>query len=54
MARNFEVGKTLMNDKLQVHGVTHKVDLMSSRRAKTDFAPTTLKLVAAHMSAWLS
>ena len=54
MARNFEVGKTVMNDKLQVHSVTHKVDLKSNRHAKTFFAATTLKFVAAHMSARLN
>ena len=44
-----------MADKLKVHTVTHKVDLKSNRHhAKTFFAPTTLKFVAAHMSARLN
>ena len=40
-----------MTDKLQVHTVTHKVDLKSNRHEKTFFAATTLKFVVAHMSA---
>ena len=51
MARNFEVGKTVTTDKLQVLTVTHKVDLKSNCHAKTLFAATALKFVAAHMSA---
>ena len=43
-----------MADKLQVHTVTRKVDLKSNRHAKTFFAATTLKFVAAHMSARLN
>ena len=39
-----------MTDKLQVHIVARKVDLKSNRRAKTLFAATTLKFVAAHFS----
>ena len=54
MARNFQVGKTLMSDKLQVHSVTHKVDLKSNRHAKTFFAATTLQFVAVRMSARLN
>ena len=54
MARNFEVGKTVMTDKLQVHDFTHKVDLISNRHAKILFAATALKFVAAHMSAQLN
>ena len=54
MARNFEVGKTVMTDKLQVHDFTHKVDLISNRHAKIFFAATALKFVAAHMSAQLN
>jgi len=42
------MGKTVTTDKLQVHTVTHKVGLKSSRHAKT------LKFVAAHMSARLN
>ena len=42
-----------MTDKLQVPPFTHKVDLKSNCHAKTFFAPTTLKFVAAHMSARL-
>ena len=47
LPRNFEVGKTGMTDKLQVHTVTRKVD------AKTFFAVATLIFVAAHVSAKL-
>ena len=43
-----------MTDKLQVLTVTHKADFKSSRHAKTFFAATTLKFVAAHMSARLN
>ena len=43
-----------MTDKLQVHTVTHKVDLKSSRHAKTFFAATTLKFVSVHVSARLN
>ena len=43
-----------MTDKLQVHTVTHKVDLKSNRHAKTFFDATTLKFIAAHMSAPLN
>jgi len=41
-----------MTDKLKVHTVTHiyKVDLKKNRHAKTFFAATTLKYVAAYMS----
>ena len=54
MAKDFEVGKTVMTDKLQVHSVTLKVDLNSNRHAETFFAATTLKFVAAHVSARLN
>ena len=54
MGRNFEVDKTVTTDKLQVHTVTHKVDLKSNRHAKSFFAAITLKFVAAHMSARLN
>ena len=54
MARNFEVGKTVTTDKLQVHTVTHKVDLKNNRHAKTFFAASTLEFVAAHMSVRLN
>ena len=43
-----------MTDKLQVHTVTPKVDLKSNRHAKTFFDATTLKFIAAHMSARLN
>ena len=43
-----------MTDKLQVHSVTHKVDLKSNRDAKTFFAATTLQFVAAHTSGRLN
>ena len=49
LATNFEVGKTVTTDKLQVHTVTHKVDIKSNRHAKTFLAPTTLKFAAANM-----
>ena len=39
-----------MTDKLQVHTVTHRVDLKSNRHATTFFGATTLQFVAAHMS----
>ena len=48
------MGKTVTTDKLQVQTVTHKVDLKSNRHAKTFLAATTLKFVAAHMSARLN
>ena len=54
MATNFQVAKTVTTDKLQVHTVTHKVDLKSNRHAKTLLAATTLKFVAAHVSARLN
>ena len=54
LARNFEVGKTVTTDKLQVHTVTRKEDLKSNRHAKTFFAATTLVFGAAHMSARLN
>ena len=53
-ASNFEVGKALMTDKLQVHSVTHKVDVKSNLHAETFFAVTTLTFVAADMSAPLN
>ena len=37
LAGNFEVGKTLTTDKLQVHTVTHKVDLKSKSSCKNIF-----------------
>ena len=40
--------------KLQVHTVSHKVDLKSNCHAKTFFAATTLVFVAALISAWLN
>ena len=40
----------MTTDKLQVHTITHKVDLNSNRHAKTFFAATALIFVAAHMS----
>ena len=43
-----------MTDKLQVHTVTHKVDVKSSHHAKTFFAAAILKFVAAHMLARLN
>ena len=56
MARDSEVGKTVMTDKLQVHTVTHiyEVALKRSRHAKTFFAATILIFVAAHMSVRLN
>jgi len=42
-----------MTDKLQVQTVTRKVDRKSYRHAKTLLAATTLKFVAAHVSAKL-
>ena len=54
MARNFEVGKTVTTNKLQVHSVTHKVDFKRNRRAKTFFAATTLRFVAVHISVRLN
>ena len=51
LARNFQVGKTVTTDKLQVHTVALKVNLKSNRHAKIFFAATTLIFVAAHMSA---
>ena len=54
LARNFEVGKTVTTDKLQVHTVNRKEDLTSNRHAKTFFAATTLVFGAAHMSARLN
>ena len=50
MPRDFEVGKPVTTDKLQVHTVTHKVDLKSNLHENTFFARTTLKFVAALMS----
>ena len=44
----------MTTDKLQVHTVTHKVDIKSNRHAKTFFAATTLKFVTAHLSARLN
>ena len=44
----------MTTDKLQVHTVTHKVDLKSNRHTKTFFAATTLKFVSARMSARLN
>ena len=46
LARNFEVGKTVTNGKLQVHTITYNVDFKSNRHAK--------KCFAAHMSARLN
>ena len=43
-----------MTDKLQVHTVTHKVDLKSSRHAKTFFAATAVEFVSVHVSARLN
>ena len=54
LARNFEVGKTVTNGKLQVHTITYKVDFKSNHHAKKCFAATTLIFVAAHMSARLT
>ena len=54
LARNFEVGKTVTTDKLQVHTVTLKVDLKSNHHVKSFFAATTLIFVATHMSARLN
>ena len=39
-----------MTDKLQVHTVTHKVDL----KGKLFFAATTVKFIVIHMSALLN
>ena len=48
------MGKKLTTDKLQVHAVTYKIDLKINRHAKTFLAATTLKFVAAHISARLN
>ena len=45
---------TVTTGKLQVHTVSHKVDLKSNCHAKTFFAATTLVFVAALISAWLN
>ena len=47
------MGKTVTTDKLQVLAVTHN-DFKSNRDAKTFFAATGVKFVAAHRSARLN
>lgn len=54
LARNFEVGKTVTNGRLQVDTITYKVGFKSNCHAKKCFAATTLVFGAAHMSARLN